>query len=127
MTTYNDNTFRAWKRQKIENKPIKDVRNLFRLKEEVNKITIKDVRNLFPLKKEVDDTKIKDVRTLFRLKKENESITDGIIRDIGNLFEYDEDYYQPVRVNNFFSKTLSVKKYLNKITPVLKDIINNLK
>ena len=52
----------------------------------------------------------------------------------------EENYYKPVRVNNFWSnnniknksnrdrnKTLSVEKYLNKIRPYLKDIINNLK
>ena len=32
---------------------------------------IEDVRNLFRLKKEIDDTTIKDIRNLFRLKKEN--------------------------------------------------------
>ena len=56
-----------------------------------------------------------------------------MIRDIRNLFEVDEkDYYKPVRVNNFLSnnyieyksngdknKTLSVKKYVNKIIPYL--------
>ena len=48
--------------------------------------------------------------------------------------------YKPVRVSNFWSnnyiecessgdrnKTLSVEKYLNKISPYLKDRINNLK
>ena len=52
----------------------------------------------------------------------------------------EENYYKPVRVNNFWSnnniknksnidrnKTLSVEKYPNKIRPYLKDIINNLK
>ena len=51
----------------------------------------------------------------------------------------EEDYFKPVRIGNFWSnnyigykskgdrKTLSVKKYLNKIRPYLKDIINNLK
>ena len=50
-----------------------------------------------------------------------------------------ENYYQPVRVNNFWSnnyteygnngernKILSVEDYLNKIRPYLKDIINHL-
>ena len=32
---------------------------------------IKDVRNLFRLKKEIDDTTTKDVSNLFRLKKKN--------------------------------------------------------
>ena len=31
----------------------------------------KDVRNLFRLKKEIDDTAIKDIRNLFRLKKKS--------------------------------------------------------
>ena len=57
------------------------------------------------------------------------------------LFEHEEkNYYKPVRVINFWSnnyteyesnsdrnKTLSAEVYLNKITPYLKDIINNLK
>ena len=107
---------------------------------EVNKI--KDVRNLFKLhklKKETNDAVIKDIRNLFRLKKENEAIKDGIIRGIRNLFEDEEDdYYKPERVGNFLNdnyieyksksdrKTLSVEKYLNKIKPYLKDIINDL-
>ena len=59
-----------------------------------------------------------------------------------NFFEYqeEENYYKPVKVSNFWSnncieyksncdknKTLSVKEYLNKIRPNLKEIINNLK
>ena len=67
----------------------------------------------------------------------------------------EQNYYRPVRVSNFWSnnyidnksnsdrndkvssdssskesnsdKTLSVKEYLNKISPYLEDIINNLK
>ena len=35
---------------------------------------IKDARNLFRLKKEVNNNIIKDIRILFRLKKENEAI-----------------------------------------------------
>ena len=64
-----------------------------------------------------------------------------MLGDIKNLFEHEEEnYYKPVRVNNFFSnsyieyeskgdrnKTLSVEEYLNKIRTCLKDIINNLK
>ena len=50
-----------------------------------------------------------------------------ITRDIRKLFEQEEDYYKPVRVDNFYSnnyvkyksnsdinKTLSLKEYLNK-------------
>ena len=39
------------KYQKIEDKIIKDVRNLFRLKKEIGYTTTKDVRDLFRLKK----------------------------------------------------------------------------
>ena len=39
------------KDKKIENDIIKDVRNLFRLKEEINDTTIKDIRIFFRLKK----------------------------------------------------------------------------
>ena len=43
----------------------------------------------------------KELRNRFRMKKENGSIKDRVIRDIRKLFEYEEDYYKPVRVNNF--------------------------
>ena len=44
-----------------------------------------------------------DIRNLFRLKKETKSIKDGILRDIKNIFEHEEEenYYKPVRINNF--------------------------
>ena len=56
-----------------------------------------------------------------------------------NLFEHEEEnHYEPVGVSNVWSnkmkvtaidrnKTLTVEEYLNKISPYLKDIINNLK
>ena len=64
-----------------------------------------------------------------------------MVGDIRNLFgQKKEDYYRPVRVGNCWSrnyieyesnndktKTLSIREYLNKIRPSLKDIINNLK
>ena len=75
---------------------IKDVRNLFRLKKEM------DVRIIFRLKKETDDNTVNDIRNIFRLKKENEAIKDRIIRKIRNLFEYEkESYDKPGRVCNF--------------------------
>ena len=101
---------------------------------------IKNTRNLFTLKKELNYTAIKDIRNLFRLEEETKGIKDGILLDIKNLFEHEEEnYYKPIRVNNFWSnnyieyesfsnrnKTLLVEEY-NKIRPYLKDIINNLK
>ena len=63
---------------------------------------IKDVRNLFRLKnlkEETNDAAIKCIRNIFILKKENKAIKDRIIRDIKNLFEQKgKDYYKPVRV-----------------------------
>ena len=103
---------------------------------------IKDIRNLFRLKKELNYTTIKDIRNFFRLEKETKAIKDGIRRDIKNLFEYEEEkeiYYKPVRISNFWSnnyiqyesngdrnKTLSVEEYLNNISQYLKDIIINI-
>ena len=86
---------------------------------------------------------IKDIKNPFRLKKEVKGIKDIVLRNIKNLFEYEkeeENYYKPVRVNNFWSnnyieyrsngdknKMLSVEEYLNKIRPYLEGIINILK
>ena len=67
---------------------------------------IKDIRNLFKLKKEQIDTAIKDIRNLFRLKKETKEIKDTVLRNIKNLLEYEkeeENYYKPVRVNTFWN------------------------
>ena len=47
---------------------------------------------------------IKDLRNLFRLKKEIKEIKDMVLRNIKNLFTYEkeeENYYKPVRLNNF--------------------------
>ena len=100
---------------------------------------IKDIRNHFRLKKEQNDTAIKDIRNLFRLKKE----VSIVLRNIKSLFEYEkkeENYYKPVRVNNFWSnnyidyksnsdknRILSVEEYLDKIRPYLRDIISDHK
>ena len=94
---------------------------------------IKDIRNLFKLKKELNYTAIKE--------KETKTIKDRILRDIKNLFEWEEEkenYNKPIRLNNFWSnnyieyesngdrnKTLSVEEYLNEIRSYLKDITNN--
>ena len=91
------------------------------------------MKNLSPGEENI----IKDIRNLFRLEKETRGIKDKILIHIKNLFE---EYYKPVRVNNFWSnnyieyksnsdryRTLSVEEYLDKITPSLKDIINDLK
>ena len=97
---------------------------------------IKDIRNFFRQKKEQSDTAIKDMRNL-----KNE-VKDIVLRNVKNLFEFEkeENYYKPVRVNNFWSnnyieykskgdknRILSIEEYLDKIRPYLKDIINDLK
>ena len=78
-------------------------------------------------KQETNDPAINNIGNLFRLKKENEAIKDKIVRDIRNLFVYEEkDYYQPLRLYNFWTnnyieyesnsdrnKTLTVEKYVN--------------
>ena len=43
---------------------------------------IKDIRNLLRLKKELNGTTIKDMGNPFRLKNEIKGIKDGILRDI---------------------------------------------
>ena len=53
---------------------------------------IKDITNPFRLKKELNYTAVKDIKSLLRLT------------DIKNHFEHEkeeENYYKPVRVNNF--------------------------
>ena len=84
---------------------------------------------------------MKNMRNLFRLKTQNEASKDRIIRDIRNLFgEEEEDYYNPVRMGNFWSrdyikyesnggrnKTLSIEQCLREVKPYLKDIINDFK
>ena len=54
-------------------------------------IIVKDIRNLFRLKKELNYTVVKDVRNLFRQEKETKAIKDRILRDIKNPFEHEKD------------------------------------
>ena len=99
----------------------------------------KDIRNVFRLKKELNYTEIKDIRVL---ENKTKAIKDRIPRDTKNLFEHEEEenYFKPVRASSLWSNncieyesnrdwynTLSVEEYLHKIRPYLKDIINNLK
>ena len=96
---------------------------------------INDIRNLFKLKKELNYNEIKDLKNLFRIEKEAKAIKDRILRDIKNPFghEEEENYYKPVRVISFWSnnyveyesnsdrnKTLSVEEYLDKFRLYLK-------
>ena len=49
---------------------------------------IKDIRNLFRLKQKQNYTAIQGIRNLFRQEKETKAIRDRILRDIKNLFEH---------------------------------------
>ena len=67
---------------------------------------IKDIRNLFRLKKELNYTAIQDITNFFRTEKEAKEIKDRILRYINNLFEHEkekESYFKSVRVNNFWN------------------------
>ena len=79
------------------------------------------MKNLRPEEENI----IKNIRNLFRLDEETKGIKDEILRDIKNLFD---EYYKPVRVNNFWSNNyieyksngdryniLSVEEYLDRI------------
>ena len=72
-------------------------------------------------------------------EKKEKLIKDRLIRDIMTLFEQQEDYYKPERVNNIWNnnyieyesngnknRNLSLNKYLNKIEPYLTNIIIDL-
>ena len=52
---------------------------------------LKDTRNLFRLKKELNYTAIKNIRNLFRLEKGTKVIEDRILRYFKNYFE---NYYR---------------------------------
>ena len=52
---------------------------------------IKDIRNIFELKKELNYTAIKDIRSLFRLKKETKAIKERVLRDIKIEHEEEEN------------------------------------
>ena len=51
----------------------------------------KDLRNLFRLKQELNETAINNVRNLLRLEKESKSIKDKIFRDINNPLEHEQE------------------------------------
>ena len=97
---------------------------------------IKDIRNLFRLKKELNYTVIEYIINLLGIEEETKAIKDTILTDIENLFKHkeEENYYKPVRVSNLWSnnyigyerngdknETLSVEEYLNKIRSYLKE------
>ena len=100
---------------------------------------VKKKPNKLKIQKKSEENIIKSIRNIFKLKKENEEIKDRTVRDISALFKQEDDYYQPITVGNFWNnnyfeyessgdrnKNQSVKEYLDKIKPYLRDIIINL-
>ena len=86
------------------------------------------------IQKQSEENIIKSIRNLFKLKNENKGI-----KDIWTLFKQKDDYFKPIRVGKFWNnnyikygssgdrnKNLSVKEYLDKIIPYLRDTIINL-
>ena len=69
---------------------------------------IKDIKKYFHKKKnKLNYTAIKYIWNLFRQEKETKAIKTRILRDIKNISEHEEegeDYYKPLRVNNFWTK-----------------------
>ena len=51
--------------------------------------------NKLKIQKQSDENIIKSIKNIFKLKKENETIKNRIIRDIGNLFKQEDDFYKP--------------------------------
>ena len=101
----------------------------------VNKVCTGEERNQANTQKKSEKNIVKSIRNLFKLKKENERIKDRITKDM-ILFEQKDDYHKPIRVGNCWNnnyveyksngdrtKNLSVKEYLKKIEPHLRDII----
>ena len=98
-------------------------------------------------KKEIHDHLVELVNTLNKKETYQYHDRDDLdyygIRDIENLFDNDDDdndYYKPILVESSFKnnykyyesrgdkdKKLSVKQYLYKIMPYLRDIINDHK
>ena len=65
---------------------------------------IKDIRNLFRLQNELNYTTIKDIKNPFGLEKETKAIKDRVLKDIKKFFEHkEENYYKLVRVSDFWS------------------------
>ena len=86
-------------------------------------------------KEQPEENIVKSIINLFKLKK-IEVIKDRIIRYIRTLYKQEDNYYKPARVGNFLSnnymkyessdnrnKCFSVKEYLEKIKPYLREII----
>ena len=86
---------------------------------------IKDIRDLFTHKKNLNYNAIKAIRNLFRLEIETKEINDIILRDITKVFKMEKKkiIYKPVRVSNFFG----IKMILNMKVMVIEIRLYQLK
>ena len=103
---------------------IKDITTRFRLEEEQNYIAVKGIRNISRLKKEINGVKdfvLRNIKNLFEYEKEEESYY-KLVR----VNNFCSNNYLEYKGNSDSNKTLSVEEYLDKSRPYLKDI-NNLK
>ena len=91
----------------VEEKKIKDIRNPFRLKKEIQGIK---------------DRMLRDIKNLFEYEKEEKSYHKPV-----RLNDFWSNNYIEYKSDDEKNKILSVQEYLNKIRPYLKDIINILK
>ena len=98
----------------------------------------KKLRKKQKTKEKFEENIIKSIRNLFILKKGKKEVKDRKNRVI-TILEQEDDYYKTKRVSNFQNndyieyessdnrnKTLSLKKYLEKIKPFLRDIITDI-
>ena len=93
----------------------------------------KDIRNLFRLRKDLNYIAIKDTRNHFRLKKETKAIKSRTTKRIKNLSEHEEEekFYKPVAVSNPWSNIYieckqnhdKIKHYQWKIILIKSDLI----
>ena len=87
---------------------------------------IKNKKNIFRQKKEQVDTTIKDMRNLCRLKKEVNRVNNIVLRNIKNLSEREkeeENYYKPVRVDNFRRNNYTIVMVIKMKYYQLKNIL----
>ena len=84
---------------------------------------IKNIRNLFKPKKEIEAIKDRIIRDIKILFEQQEEYFQKSLR-VGDF--YNKTYIE-YESNDDINKTLSIKVYLDEIKPYLKDILDDLK
>ena len=98
----------------------------------------KKLRKKQKTKEKFEENIIKSIRNIFIPKKGKKEVKDRKNRVI-TILEQEDDYYKTKRVSNFQNndyiehessdnrnKTLSLKRYLEKIKPFLRDVITDI-